>query len=87
MTNFIDVLSVYEDRAKQMTEYLVDLNPRDYRDHAHWFSLMCECHHAGVDRKVFIDWCCRDPEYAGDAKVIARRWDSLSKQRRSENGN
>jgi hypothetical protein len=53
MTNFIDVLSVCEDRAKQMTEYLVDLNPRDYRDHAHWFKLMCECHHAGVDRKVF----------------------------------
>jgi hypothetical protein len=51
------------------------------------FTDVLSVHHASVDRKVFINWCCRNPEYAGDAKVIARRWDSLSKQRRSENGN
>jgi hypothetical protein len=63
-----------------MAKYLGTIDPRDYRDWSQWFQLARDCCHAGVDRKTFIDWCCRDPEYAGDAKRIGRVWDSLSKR-------
>jgi hypothetical protein len=77
--NFADILSRKHDDAKEMTEYLATADPRDYRKHARWFPLMVACHNAGVDRKVFIDWCTRDPQYSGHAKRIGYRWDSLGK--------
>ena len=77
--NFANILSRKHDDAKEMTDYLGTIDPRDYRKHAKWFPLMVACHNAGVDRKVFIDWCTRDPQYAGSAKHIGYRWDSLGK--------
>jgi hypothetical protein len=62
---------------KILTDYLATIDPRNYRDYARWFRLMVACQRAGVDRKVFIDWCTRDPEYAADAKKIGKSWDSL----------
>jgi hypothetical protein len=59
--NFANILSRKHDDAKEMTEFLGTADPRDYRKHARWFPLMVACHNAGVDRKVFIDWCTRDP--------------------------
>jgi hypothetical protein len=77
--SFADILSRKHDDAKEMTNYLATADSRDYRKHAKWFPLMVACHNAGVDRKVFIDWCTRDPQYAGSAKHIGYRWDSLGK--------
>jgi Primase C terminal 2 (PriCT-2) len=79
MTNFVDVLNIPYDHAQEMTEYLNEIDPRNYREYSDWFRLMVRCKYAGVDRKVFIDWCCRDPEYVGDAKKIGKHWDSLKR--------
>jgi hypothetical protein len=79
-TSFANILSRNYDNTKDMTEHLRTIDPRDYREWSQWFQLARDCCHAGVDRKAFIDWCCRDPEYAGDAKRIGRVWDSLSKR-------
>jgi hypothetical protein len=59
---------------------LDDLDPRDYREWESWFALAQDCCRAGVERQTFIDWCCRDPEYAGDVKRISSVWKSLSKR-------
>jgi hypothetical protein len=75
--NFADILSRREDRAEEMTEMLSAIDPRNYRDWDRWFRLMVACKRGGVDRKVFVDWCIRDPDYAADAAKIGKRWDSL----------
>ena len=75
--NFAELLSRKDDRAKEMTELLSAIDPCDYRDWGRWFELMVACKRGGVDRKVWIDWCIRDPEYAGDAAKIGKSWDSL----------
>ena len=77
--NFADVLSIEHDHAKDMTEYLESVDPRNYREYSRWFRLMVKCKYAGVDRQVWIDWCCRDPDYAGNTKRISRHWDSLKR--------
>jgi hypothetical protein len=81
--NFANILSRKHDDAKEMTDFLATADPRDYRKHAKWFPLMVACHNAGVDRKVWIDWSTSDPQYAGSAKHIGYRWDSLSKRQRA----
>jgi hypothetical protein len=75
--NFADILSRNQDRAKEMTEMLSAIDPCAYREYRKWFALMVACKHGGVDRKVFVDWCTRDPEYAADAGKIGKSWDSL----------
>jgi hypothetical protein len=77
MINFADVLNIEIDHAKDMTDYLASVDPRNHREWSSWFRLMVACKSAGVDRKVFIDWSMRDPNYAGDAKKIGKSWDSL----------
>jgi hypothetical protein len=44
---------------------------------------MCACHHAsgGDARNEFIEWSLSDPQYANDADIIGRRWDSLHKDK------
>jgi hypothetical protein len=74
--SFANILERKDDSAPD----LGTLDPRDYRDWSAWFELARGCVRAGVDRKTFIDWCCRDPEYVGDTKRIGRVWDSLSKR-------
>jgi hypothetical protein len=80
MINFTDVLNIEHDHAQEMTEYLGSVDPRNYREWSRWFRLMVACKCAGVDRQAFIDWCTRDPNYAGDAKKIGKQWDSLKRQ-------
>ena len=75
--SFANVLNRKDDSATDLRT----LDPRDYRDWSSWFELARACVRAGVDRGAFIEWCTRDPEYAGDAKRIGRVWDSLSKRR------
>ena len=78
-TSIADVLNIEYDHAQDLTDYLASVDPRNYRDYSQWFRLMVRCKHAGVDRKVFIDWCTRDTEYAGDAEKIGKHWDSLKR--------
>jgi hypothetical protein len=60
-----------------LTAALWKLDPTDYRGHDRWLRLMMSCHAAGIERQAFIEWSTSDPDYANDADVIARRWDSL----------
>jgi hypothetical protein len=55
------------------------LDPEDFRDHDRWLQLMMACHHAsaGAASEEFVDWCGRDPLYAGDGTEVAYRWGSL----------
>jgi hypothetical protein len=55
------------------------LDPCEYGEHGRWLELMMACHHAtaGEGRDEFIEWSTGDPEYASDAWIIGRRWDSL----------
>src|SRR6516164_8255311 len=77
--NIADVLNIPYDHAQEMTDYLAEIDPRNYRDYSRWFRLMVKCKYAGVDRQVWIDWCTRDPDYAADAKKIGKSWDSLKR--------
>jgi hypothetical protein len=79
MSSLADILSRNHDHAQDMTDYLASIDPCDYRDYSRWFRLMVACFHAGVDRKVFIDWCTRDPDYSADAVKIGKSWDSLKR--------
>lgn len=65
---------------EMLAESLEWLDPTDWQDHdSEWLPLMMACHHAtaGEGRQEFIDWSTQDPEYADDAWIIGRRWDSL----------
>jgi hypothetical protein len=37
---------------------------------------MTACKAVGIAREEFIAWSIRDPDYADDAEIIARKWDS-----------
>ncbi|MEN3971591.1 DUF5906 domain-containing protein [Sphingomicrobium sp. XHP0235] len=64
---------------EQLDEMLEALDPTAFKDHTKWLELMMACHHAtgGNGRDEFVAWSTADPEYADDAWVIGRRWDSL----------
>src|SRR5581483_5529145 len=64
---------------EKIARALEALNPTDFRDHNEWLTLMMACHHAsnGDARPEFIEWSTQDQQYANDADVIGRRWDSL----------
>ena len=57
---------------------LLKLDPLDYRDHDNWLRVMMAAHAAGIAQDVFIEWSTSDPQYADDAEIISRRWESLT---------
>lgn len=65
--------------AEQAVQVLERLDPTDFRDHDRWLKLMMAMHHAtlGDAGQEWVDWCVSDPQYADQAEVISRRWDSL----------
>jgi len=68
---------------EQIARALDALDVTEFRDQDKWFRLMAAVHHAsnGEARSEFIDWSTSDPQYAGDAEIIGRRWDSLHANR------
>lgn len=64
---------------EQLGEMLEGLDPTQFRDHDRWLELMMASHHAtaGEGRDEFLEWSTSDPQYARDAWLIGRRWDSL----------
>ena len=38
--NIADVLNIPYDHAQEMTDYLAEIDPRNYRDYSRWFRLM-----------------------------------------------
>jgi P4 family phage/plasmid primase-like protien len=64
---------------EQLDDMLYTLDPSDYRDQDRWLTLMMSCHHAtgGAGREEFVAWSTSDPQYADDAWIVGRRWDSL----------
>lgn len=70
--------------AEQLAEMLEALYPEDFRDQSEWLDLMMSCHYAtrGAGRDEFVQWSISDPQYASDAGIIGRRWDSLDPDRR-----
>lgn len=65
--------------SEEVMRMLDALDPEDFRDQDTWLTIMMAAHHAsnGDARQEFIEWSTRDPEYADDAWIIGRRWDSL----------
>jgi hypothetical protein len=69
---------------EQVGELLEGLDPVKFRDHSAWLDVMMGAHHAsaGEARDEFVAWSTSDPQYASDAWLIGRRWDSLHADRR-----
>jgi hypothetical protein len=51
------------------------LDPTQFRDRGLWLRLMMSAKISGIDREEFIAWSISDPNYAGEADEIRRRWD------------
>jgi hypothetical protein len=62
----------------EASEALTALDPQAYRDHDNWLRVMMAAHAAGIEPDAFIRWSTSDPQYADDAEVIERRWESLT---------
>jgi hypothetical protein len=64
---------------EQIAAKLAALNPADFGTNDLWFPIMVSAHFlsAGEARQEFIDWSTSDPNFAGDAYMIGKRWDSL----------
>jgi hypothetical protein len=64
----------------QLSQALEQLDPTEFAQHDKWLQLMMSCHHAtnGDGRSEFIEWSTLDSQYANDAEIIGRRWDSLA---------
>ena len=64
---------------EQIAFALSKLNAEDFREHTDWLRLMMAAHHAsnGDARDEWIEFSTSDPQYAEDAELIGRRWDSL----------
>ena len=66
--------------AEWLGSALEHLDPTLYRgDHSRWLELLMACHHTtgGNGGDEFVAWSTSDPEYANQAEIIGRRWDSL----------
>jgi hypothetical protein len=63
---------------EEIAAKLARLDPCEFRIESEWRAMMMSCHHAsnGDARSEFIEWSTSDPNYADDAEVIGRRWDS-----------
>jgi hypothetical protein len=68
---------------EEVANMLDALDPEDFQDQAKWLTLMQAVHHAsgGEARSEFIEWSTRDAQFADDAWIIGRRWDSLHTNR------
>lgn len=66
--------------CEQLEEMLSVLDVCDFKDQTEWLNLMMACHHAtgGLGKCEFITWSVSDLEYAEDAEIIGKRWDSLN---------
>lgn len=68
---------------EMLAEFLANLDPRDFREHAEWQSLMIACHAAtlGLGLDEFVAWSTSDERYADHAAKIAYRWDTLDAEK------
>ncbi len=68
---------------EQIAEALSKLDVTAFDSNDKWFTLMQACHHAsgGDARNEWIDWSTGDSNYAADAYLIGKRWDSLHADR------
>lgn len=68
---------------EQIAEALSRLDVEEFASNDKWLPLMMACHHAsaGEARQEWVDWSTGDPNYAKDAYMIGKRWDSLHAER------
>jgi hypothetical protein len=68
---------------EKIAEALSKLDVTKFNSNDKWFRLMQACHHAsgGDARSEFLDWSTGDSNYAADAYLIGKRWDSLHADR------
>ncbi len=68
-----------ERSPEELAQMLDGLEPQAFRDQTRWLEIMMASHHAtgGDGREEFIAWSIGDPQYAADAWIVGRRWDSL----------
>jgi hypothetical protein len=61
-----------------LTKALRAMDPCDWRgEHDEWLMLMAACQAVGIACEDFVTWSVGDPQYAGDAQLIRRKWKSL----------
>jgi hypothetical protein len=61
-----------------LTKALRAMDPCDWRgQHDEWLMLMAACQAVGIACEDFVTWSVGDPQYAGDAQLIRRKWKSL----------
>jgi Bifunctional DNA primase/polymerase, N-terminal/Family of unknown function (DUF5906)/Primase C terminal 2 (PriCT-2) len=67
----------------QAEAVLAHLDPTHFREQSRWQALMMAVHHAtgGDARQEFVDWSISDPQYADQAEIIGRRFDSCHHER------
>ena len=60
-----------------VTAALWELDARDWNGgYPAWFAFATACRFLGIARAEFVRWCVTDPDYAADARLIERIWDS-----------
>lgn len=69
-----------ERTPEELAAMLDGLDVTQFRDQGRWLEVMMASHHAtaGDGRQEFITWSTGDPQFADDAWIIGRRWDSLN---------
>jgi hypothetical protein len=59
-------------------EALFKLDPCEWRGrHDEWLALMIACKSEGGSENGFVRWSLSDPHYAGDERIIRRKWRSI----------
>ncbi len=64
--------------SEQLTRLLVELDPKDFREHERWLELGMACHHAtnGHGEDAFVEWSTSDEAFADHDELIRCRWPS-----------
>jgi hypothetical protein len=66
-----------------LAEFLANLDPRDFREHADWQDLAIACHAAtlGLGLDEFVVWSTSDDQYAHHASRISYRWGTFDAEK------
>jgi hypothetical protein len=68
--------------VRDCTAALRQLDPRGWGKghYERWVALMTAAKYVGIAEQDWLDWCARDPEYAGDGRQVAKMWRRLNPQ-------
>ena len=53
-------------------------DPTEWREFEDWLALATACRFEGIGCEDFVAWSVSDPQYAGHAELIRRKWSGLT---------